>query len=264
MNSGRRLRWSDLTKADRACLVALLLVLGTWMLLPAIAQDPAYHRFADQRQWLSVPHAADVLTNIGFALVGLAGLARLASSQRRRFSPATEAAMRCIAAGLTATAAGSAWYHLDPTDQSLVWDRLPLTLVFAGVVAAAIAQRVGDGAGRFALVALAVLGVAGIVHWTTTGNLSLYLTLQFGAIAALVLLLLLTKTGADPFPWTWVVALYVIAKIVEVADQRIWDATQGVVAGHALKHLFAAAASAATLWPLWTRAGHAAPTPPTS
>lgn len=246
-------------KADRACLLGLLLALGAWFLLPAIPQDPAYHRFADQRQWLDIPRVADVLSNAAFALVGLAGIVGLVSSRRRRFSKPTEASLWCVALGLIATAAGSAWYHLDPNDATLVWDRLPLTLIFSGVLGTAIAQRVGDSAGRAGLVLLVGLGIASILRWTMTGDLSLYLALQFGGIATLVLLLLLTKRGTDPFPWAWVIAWYAIAKLLESGDQRIWDATHGMVAGHALKHLFAAAASTATLWPLWARARPASP-----
>ncbi len=71
---------------------------------------------------------------------------------------------------------------------------------------------------------------------------------------------MLTRRRMDPFPWAWVVVWYVVAKVAELADQRIWDATHGVIAGHALKHLFATAASAAALWPLFARANEVAST----
>lgn len=249
------LRWRNLARADRACLLVLLLAFAVGFLLPAVSQDPAYHRFADQRQWLRIPHAADVLSNAGFALVGLAGVARLASRSRRRFSPSTEASLWCITLGLIGTALGSAWYHRDPTDATLVWDRLPLTLVFAGVLGAAIAQRVGDYVSRASLAVLFELGIATIVYWKLSGNLFPYLTLQFGGIAALLAVLMLTRRQMDPFPWAWVVVWYVLAKVAELADQRIWDATHGVIAGHMLKHLSATAASVAALWPLFAREG---------
>ncbi len=100
--------------------------------MPAIAQDQAYHLFADQRSWLGIPRAADVLSNLAFVLVGLAGIARLASRRRTRFSAATEAGLWCVALGFLCTGAGSAWYHLNPVDATLAWDRLAMTLVFAG------------------------------------------------------------------------------------------------------------------------------------
>jgi len=245
--------WRGLTGADRLCLAAVLLTLVAWALMPAMAQDPSYHRFADQRQWLGVPHAADLLSNFAFALVGVVGMVRLASPRRQRFSPPTEAGLRCIALGLVCTAMGSAWYHRDPTDSTLFWDRLPMTLVFAGVLGAAIAQRVGHKAGRASLALLVALGIASVVYWKMTGDLSPYLTLQYGGIGALSFLLLLTRRGDDPIPWAWVLAWYVLAKAAEIADQAIWDATRGVIAGHMLKHLLAAAAAAAALWPLRAR-----------
>jgi hypothetical protein len=158
--------------------------------------------------------------------------------------------MWCVAVGLVCTAAGSAWYHLAPSNAALFWDRLPMTLVFAGVVGAALAQRVPGSMGRFGLSILAALGAGTVIYWRTTGDLTPYMTLQLGAIVLLIVLLLVTRPASDPFPWGWVIAWYALAKVVETFDREIWDATGGLVAGHALKHLAAAAASAAALWPL--------------
>lgn len=242
-----------LTGAGAVYLAAITLTLLMWALLPAIAQDPSYHRFADRRQWLGIPNAADVLSNLAFALVGVVGMARLASRQRTRFSPATEAGMWCVALGLVGTAMGSVWYHLNPNDASLVWDRLPMTLVFAGVLGTAIAQRVGNDLGRLSLALLVPFGIASVAYWKQTGDLSLYLALQLGGIGGLLLLMLLTRKGNDSSPWAWVVGWYALAKVAEFGDQAIFDATHRLIAGHTLKHLLAAAAGAAALWPLRAR-----------
>ncbi len=244
------LAWRHLSRAERACLGVLALALAAWAFMPAIPQDPAYHRFADQRPWLAVPRAADVLSNVAFVLVGLAGIARLASRGRPRFSVATEAALWCVALGFLCTGAGSAWYHLNPNDATLVWDRLPMTLVFTGVLGAAIAQRIGANVARVSLAVLFELGIASIAYWHLTGDLSLYLTLQFGGVAALLLLLLTTRSGDDPFPWWWIIGWYALAKLCEAADAAIWEATNGAIAGHALKHLAAAVAGAGAFRPL--------------
>ena len=55
--------------------------------LPAVPQDPAYHRFADDRSWLGIPNFQNVASNLPFLVVGALGLARL----RRRLA---EAGMR--------------------------------------------------------------------------------------------------------------------------------------------------------------------------
>lgn len=56
--------------------------------------------------------------------------------------------------GFGSSGIGSAWYHLDPDDVTLAWDRLPITLVFTGVLGTAIAQRVGEDVARVALAVL--------------------------------------------------------------------------------------------------------------
>ena len=81
-----------------------------------VAQDQTYHAFADQRSWLGVRRAADVLSNLAFLVVGIYGLVRLVARDRAKMSPATEAGVACIALGFLLTAFGSGWYHLGPTD----------------------------------------------------------------------------------------------------------------------------------------------------
>ena len=243
----RRTRFGD---ARHVFPAAIALFLATCVLLPRIAQDVRYHGFADQRNWLGIPNAMDVLSNLAFAFVGLFAIVRLVSGQRSRFAPAVEWGLWCVAAGLVGTAAGSAWYHLAPSNASLFWDRLPMTLVFAGVVGTALAQRIPGSAGRFGLPLLAALGLGTVFYWKVTGDLAPYMTLQLGGIVILLVLVVATRKGDDPFPWAWVIAWYVLAKVLESFDHGVWDATGGIVAGHALKHLAAAAASAAALWPL--------------
>ena len=229
------------------CLVGLLAVAA---LLPKVMQDPAYHGFADQRPWLGIPHAADVLSNLPFALIGMIAVLRLASRGRTRFRSETERALWSIAIGLIGTAAGSAWYHLEPSDASLFWDRLPLIVVFAGVLAAALAQRFEGHPARWGLPVLVFLGTVSVAYWNITGNLAPYLAFQGGGILALLLIVVATRNTNDPFPWAWVIAWYALAKIAETADRTIWDATHGMIAGHAIKHLLASMACAAALWPL--------------
>jgi hypothetical protein len=157
--------------------------------------------------------------------------------------------MACIAFGLVVTAAGSAWYHLDPTDASLVWDRLAIVVVFAGMLAAAMAQPDSRDRGRWTLALLLALGIATVACWKWSGNLAPYLSLQFGGMLMLVLLIATGKAAA-PIPWGWVIAWYALAKVAELADREIWELSRGLIAGHTLKHLLAAAAGAAALWPL--------------
>lgn len=228
----------------------LTVTLLLWWLVPRIPQDPAYHAFADTRALYGLPNAANVLSNITLVIVGLIGIAWLASATRVRLSQAAQASLWCAMVGLVGTALGSAWYHLVPDDARLVWDRLPMTLIFSGVMGAALAQRIGQHAARVALALLTALGAISIVYWHSSGDLSLYVTLQYGGVAALVALLLVTRGRDDPFPWWWILGWYALTKLFEIGDGALWRATGGLVAGHALKHVAAAIASAGLLRPL--------------
>ena len=53
------------------------------LLVPAIAQDQAYHQLADQRNLLGIPNFWNVVSNIPFVVVGVVGLTQF------RDNPAT-------------------------------------------------------------------------------------------------------------------------------------------------------------------------------
>ena len=89
--------------------------------LPPLLQDQNYHQFADQRELFGVPNFWNVVSNLPFIAVGVIGLA-----QFRR-----DATTFVLFAGLFLTGFGSSYYHLNPNDGTLFWDRLPMTLCFA-------------------------------------------------------------------------------------------------------------------------------------
>jgi len=65
-----------LTKLGRIWLVVLIALAGALaaLLLPPLKQPQAYHQFADQRTWFGIPNFLNVISNVGFLLVGLVGL----------------------------------------------------------------------------------------------------------------------------------------------------------------------------------------------
>jgi hypothetical protein len=223
-----------------------------------IAQPAHYHEFADQSVVSGIPHAADVFSNIGFVLVAIWGWLTLrprrASEQLRTGWPG----YRLFLIGLLLTAFGSAFYHLAPDNISLVWDRLPIALVCAGLLAGVRGDIMGGSSGGPGVIVLALAAVASVAWWAITerngaGDLRPYLLLQGLALILIPLWQAIHRCPrTDRIAFAGAMGLYILAKVAEVLDHEI-AAALGFVTGHTLKHLLATAATAAVVWGLTRR-----------
>lgn len=222
-----------------------LAVLGVSALALALVapmpQSPLYHQFADTRALaigpVLIPNAADVLSSLAFCAAGLAGLVRGAHAP-----PSQRMALRVFFVGLVLTGAGSAWYHLDPSNASLFWDRLAMCIAFAGALGALAGERLGDRAARRWLSGWLLLGASALALWVLKDDLRLYVLTQFGGLMVLLIWLRHgVRPGACALPWGWLLVAYGLAKVFEAADTSIWTLSGQLIAGHALKHLAAAA-----------------------
>jgi len=205
--------------------------------LPPLLQDQSYHQFADQRELFGIPNFWNVVSNLPFVAVGAAGLLRF-----RRDATST-----VLFTGIFLTGFGSSYYHLNPNDVTLFWDRLPMTLCFAAILAAVVEERVDARAGAMLLRPLLAIGIFSLLLWRWTDDLRLYAWAQFFPFLALVLILQLYPpkyTGASY--WIVAAALYALAKLLEFYDHAIYS-VGSILSGHTLKHLAAAAATFAIL-----------------
>ena len=199
------------------------------ILAPPIPQDENYHLFADQRSIFGIPNFWNVISNLPFSLVGVLGL--------RRFSDMTS---RILFTGVLLTAFGSGYYHLHPNDATLVWDRLPMTLVFMPLVVLVISQWMGTAWGRRVRWPLVLFGIGSVLWWRVEGDLRAYAIAQFGPALLLLPAFWFDRTIRRLWP---AAAWYALAKLFETFDGGIYAALS--VSGHTLKHL---AAALATYW----------------
>jgi len=212
-----------------------------------LAQDPAYHQFADSRTFLGIPNAGDTLSNLAILVVGLMGLVFIwreyANGSARCFMVRQE--MRAYAvlfAAVAFTGFGSAWYHLAPDDPRLVWDRLPMSFSFTALLAITIAERIRLTVGLRVLVPLLLLGGASVGWWHATGNLLPYAVVQYGSIAMILAIVMKFRSRYSHGNYILgVLAIYAAAKAAEAFDSQIF-AIVHIASGHTLKHLLAAAA----------------------
>jgi hypothetical protein len=226
-------------------------ILGvTDFFLPRIPQPLSYHQFADQRGWLGVPNFGDVVSNVPFAIVGVWGLVYLLRLRpeempehfidRRERWP-----YLIIFCGLVLTAFGSGYYHLHPDNARLVWDRLPMTIVFMSLVAALIAERIDLRVGLWMLPVLLLIGAGSVLQWDLSelhgvGDLRFYATVQVYSVLFLLMVMLFPARYTFGSDLAVIAGFYVLAKVLETFDRPIFGALGRVVSGHTLKHLAAA------------------------
>jgi hypothetical protein len=212
-------------------------------------QAPSYHDFADQRVFFGVANFWDVISNVPFLMVGIWGLFVVTSSkfQVSPFARSESWPYIFFFLGLALTFVGSSYYHLQPTNFRLLWDRLPMTLGFMGILSATIAERISARAGLGLLLPLVVAGVVSVGYWYWTetqgkGDLRPYYVVQFGSLLSVLVIQAFFRSR---YPRSWclvlVLILYAAAKLAEAFDSEIYRVTK-TVSGHTLKHLTAAAA----------------------
>lgn len=240
-------RWRNPSTTETGLLCAGLMLLALVLCGPVLHDHPHQHGFADQRTLWGIPCALDVLSNLPFALAGAWGLVLLGRVRPGALDAATRATAGLFCAGLLLTAAASSWYHWQPDNAGLLWDRLGMAVAFAGILGLAAAQRVSPRAGgATALVELAA-GPLAVLWWAHTGNLLPWAVVQLGGmLLVLALACLPQRAGAIALRLGAVIAWYGAAKLLELGDHAVFEATGQRVAGHSLKHLAAAGAA----WPV--------------
>ncbi len=245
MNSRMRVRlWA-------VGILSVAMVLAA-MIVPPIPQPAEYHEFADQRFLFGIPNFFDVASNIAFLLVGIAGLIFLLRSRVSIISKAFVGLPErwpylILFLSVAMASVGSAYYHLAPDNDRLVWDRLPIATGVMALLAATLSERISPKVGLRLLPVLIAAGVGSVMHWYWSeqrgaGNLNFYIVMQFYSLLVIFLLGIFFPSrythGTDMHT---VMMLYGLAKLAEIRDREIYELGH-VMSGHTAKHLLAALA----------------------
>jgi hypothetical protein len=212
----------------------------------SIPQPPSYHDFADKRALWGIPNFLDVMSNAAFVLVGLWGL--YASSVNNTITMVTgnRVGYTVFFAAVALVGLGSGYYHLSPSNASLVWDRLPMSIAIMALVAVVIGEFVSARLGAMLLIPLVTIGVLSVVYWHFTetagqGDLRPYILVQFLPMIVIPVILVSFRSAHKKAGGYWLLlSAYVLAKLCEFLDREIFGVL-GVVSGHTLKHLAAVA-----------------------
>jgi len=219
-------------------------VIVTFTLQP-VPQSAAYHDFADKRRLLGVPNCLNVITNLAFLITGIIGLLQLNKSSG---GSKLNIIYTFLFSGIFLTGLGSGYYHWHPDNNTLVFDRIPMTIVFMSLLSATVAESIDLKMGSILLFPLLLVGTGSVLLWHYTelrgaGDLRLYGLVQFYPVL-FIPFILLAFPSATPVNNGWrqlalAVVWYITAKFCERYDQQIYAVTH-LISGHSLKHLAAA------------------------
>ncbi len=209
-----------------------------------IPQQLSYHDFADQRTLLSIPHFWNVVSNFPFVLVGLIGLYRCSLRRKHYLHTDFLAIFTLFFAGVVMTGISSAYYHLQPDNLGLFWDRSAMAISFMAFLSLIITAFISSKSGRFLLVPLILFGFSSVIYWIATeflgsGDLRAYAATQYLPVIIIPVILFYWKSlTIKPYDILYIGAGYGLAKILELLDAQVFQLF--TVSGHSLKHLAAA------------------------
>lgn len=208
--------------------------------LPPILQDPAYHAFADHRTIFGIANFMDVVSNIPFLLVGLYGMYVIARGIKVLDREETIIWL-VFSVGMFFIGVGSTYYHLNPTDNTLIWDRLPMTLAFMSLFSFVIMDRFSLFYGRMLYPVLMLGGALSIGFWVFRGDLRPYVLVQFMPMLIIPLACWLLPGHFDKTKFIYKALIwYALSKAYEYFDVQVYDFTHHVISGHSIKHFCAA------------------------
>ena len=236
----------QISKQKTGYILILILTLTSIIALATqekIPQDIAYHNFSDLRTIFFIPNFWNVLSNLPFLIVGFIGLYKLFVKKNLHIIYEMKTAYALLFFGVLLVAFGSGYYHLAPNNQTLVWDRLPMTIAFMAMFAIIIAEFISIRLGKTLLWPLLIAGVASVFYWHFTelqgmGDLRFYAVVQFFPMLVMPVILVCFKPRFDQLNAYWVLfASYALAKVFELFDQSVYGFLGFAISGHSIKHI---------------------------
>lgn len=226
--------------------ISVLLVILT-ISIPPISQSIEYHDFAGDEPLLGIANFLNVISNLPFLVVGILGILFLKKAKNKNFfNPKEKIFYYCFFGSVSLVCFGSSYYHLDPHNGTLVWDRAPIVMAVASIFSAILYERINKKLGFNLLYPLMLFAAFSAFYWYYTetigqGDLRLYAFVQIYPLIIVPFIIFLLPGIYDSGKYIiYGLICYGIARVFEIFDVRIHELTADIIAGHPIKHLFAA------------------------
>jgi hypothetical protein len=237
--------------------IVVIAIIAAFSMDP-IAQDPAYHHFADRRSLINIPNFYNILSSLPFVIIGIMGMRLVGSGRATGGLAELQSMYLAFFGGVFLTGFGSAYYHYHPDNQTLLWDRLPITIAFMALFSAIAGEYISSRLALKLFVPLLLSGIISVIYWYVTelngnGDLRAYALVQFLPVLLIPLILWLFNSRLNGNKYIWgVLGAYALSKFMEYFDAPIYSKLD-IVSGHSLKHLIAASGTLIYYWALRNR-----------
>lgn len=223
--------------------IAALACIAVLLSANKIPQNSAYHAFSDTHMYFGVPNALNVISNLPFLIIGLFGVFTFTHTNKTQLNIVQKNSKAYVIffVGVALVGLGSGYYHLEPNNNTLVWDRLPMTISFMALYSIIISEFISEKTGQKLLIPLLMIGLISVLYWwytewLTDGDLRLYILMQFFPMVSIPIILVFFKSAYISAFYYWLLLLtYVAAKFFEHFDLEIHH-TLNIISGHTIKH----------------------------
>jgi len=217
----------------------LTLFIAVILITAPIPQDLDYHLLSNNRYRFGIPNFANVISNLPFTIIGLMGLFLCLNDKSK-----ASLSWLTFFVGLIFVAMGSSYYHLNPNNQTLVWDRLPMMISFMALFVALLTENIPGFNEKPALPIAILLGFSSVIYWHYTDDLRFYGFMQLAPLAAIPVILFFYKAQyTHRYYLMYGLLCYLLAKVFEMADKFFFELSGQLLSGHTIKHLLSAAAT---------------------
>lgn len=226
-------------------LLSTAIIVAVLIFAPAIPQDLRFHDFADQRKIFAIPHFFNVITNLPLLVIGLMGIGLVVCNNFPGGLPELRMAYATFFAGVLLAGLGSTYYHLNPDNETLIWDRLPMTIAFMAFFSIIVGENIAIETGNRLLYPLVAVGLLSVAYWYWgeqhgQGDLRFYALVQFMPMLLIPVILLAGQSRLANKGYLWLLlGSYAAAKLAEYGDALLYRQS-GFLSGHSIKHLLAA------------------------
>ncbi len=216
----------------------VILFLYSWGKLPK-NDMPEYFAFVDDRGWLGIPNAWNVLSNLPFLYVGWL----LYREYKNEAEPLYKWPGLLFSAGMILTCFGSAYFHWTPNPETLFWDRMPMVIAFNGIFLLLVTDRFSKEFSKKITIPLLAISFGSLFYWKFFEDMRPYGLFQLGLILFCFMIAIFKRSNRILNVGVFgMAAFYFAAKVLEFNDGKTYEALGQLVSGHAMKHLFAAVA----------------------